>query len=285
MAKRVKVVGVASAIAVATGTAAIMASGAIWRRATSRVVERLNAALAPNSAWEPRTALTNLPPPVARYFALALSEDLTPVRSAHMRWRGEFQMRPNAGWRRFEAEQFISTRPPGFVWDARIEMMPLVPLRVRDAYVASRGAMLGKVGGLVTVVDERDTPEMAAGALARWLGETVWFPTALLPNADSADGVRWEPIDATTARATVTDGPTAVSAEFHFAPTGEITRMTAMRYRDVNGAGVLTPFEGRYRDYARWNGVLIPTSAEVAWLLPEGPFPYWRGRPTEITYQ
>lgn len=41
-------------------------------------------------------------------------------------------------------------------------------------------------------------------------------------------------------------GGTTVSADFHFAPTGEITGMTAMRYRDVNGAGVLTPFEGRY---------------------------------------
>ena len=94
--------------------------------------------------------------------------------------------------------------------------------------------------------------------------------------------MRWGAIDDNTARATVTDGPTRVSAEFHFAPRGEITRVTAIPYRDVNGVGVLTPFEGRYRDYARRNGVLIPMAAEVAWLLPEGRFPYWRGRPVEI---
>jgi len=81
------------------------------------------------------------------------------------------------------------------------------------------------------------------------------------------------------------DRAAQVSAEFHFAPTGEVTRMTAMRYRDVNGTGVLTQFEGCYRDYARRNGLLIPMAAEVAWLLSEGRFPYWRGRPVEVSYK
>ena len=79
-------------------------------------------------------------------------------------------------------------------------------------------------------------------------------------------------------------GGTTVSVDFHFAPTGEITGMTAMRYRAVNGAGVLTPFEGRYREYARRKGVMIPMSAEVAWLLPEGRVPYWRAHPVDVAY-
>jgi len=61
--------------------------------------------------------------------------------------------------------------------------------------------------------------------------------------------------------------------------------MTAMRYRDVNGAGVLTPFEGRYHGYVRREGVMVPGSAEVAWLLPAGRFDYWRGQPAEVTYE
>ena len=188
------------------------------------------------------------------------------------------------GWRPFEAEQDFTTSPPGFVWDARIQMMPLVRVHVRDGYVAGEGAMLGKVGGLITVVDEGGTPEMASSALIRWLGEALWFQTALLPTGPNGEGVRWDAVNESTARATMTDGGTAVSAEFHFAPTGEITRMTAMRYRDVNGTGVLTPFEGQYRTYGRHDGVLIPMAAEVAWLLPEGRFPYWRGRPVAVRY-
>jgi hypothetical protein len=63
--------------------------------------------------------------------------------------------------------------------------------------------------------------------------------------------------------------------------------MTAMRYRDVDGRGVLTPFEGRYGAYVRRGGVLVPGESEVAWLLPEGRFAYWRGEPVavELTYE
>jgi hypothetical protein len=138
--------------------------------------------------------------------------------------------------------------------------------------------MLGRLGGLVPLVDAAGTPELAASALARWLGEAAWLPGALLPGA----GVTWEAVDDSTARATVHDGAVRVRADFHFAPTGEMTRMTALRHRDVNGRGVLTPFEGRYGAYVRLGGVLVPGESEVAWLLPEGRFPYWRGRPVEV---
>ncbi|MDF2773299.1 MAG: hypothetical protein K0S86_2794 [Geminicoccaceae bacterium] len=285
MARQVKVVGTVSAVAVAAGVAAVATGGTTWRRATAREQARLQATARVKLGPLPdERARAGLPAPVARYFALALPEGLTPVRGAHIRWAGEFQMRPGAGWRPFEAEQDFTTSPPGFVWDARIQMMPLVRVHVRDGYVAGEGAMLGKVGGLITVVDEGGTPEMASSALIRWLGEALWFPTALLPTGPNGEGVRWDAVNESTARATMTDGGTAVSAEFHFAPTGEITRMTAMRYRDVNGTGVLTPFEGQYRTYGRHDGVLIPMAAEVAWLLPEGRFPYWRGRPVAVRY-
>ncbi|HEX6051823.1 MAG TPA: DUF6544 family protein [Gemmatimonadaceae bacterium] len=285
MARRAKVVGAVSAVAVAAGVASVAAGGLAWRRASARELARLQAAARPRPASPPdQLAHAGLPAPVARYLALALPEGLTHIRRAHIQWAGEFQMRPGAGWRPFQAEQDFTISPPGFVWDARIQMMPLVRVRVRDRYVAGQGAMLGKVGGLLTVVDEGGTPEMASSALIRWLGESVWFPTALLPAGPNGDGVRWEGVNDTTARATIADGGTEVSAEFHFAPTGEITRMTAMRYRDVDGTGVLTPFEGQYRSHARLDGVLIPTAAEVAWLLPEGRFPYWRGRPVAVRY-
>lgn len=285
MARRTKVVGAVSAMAAAAGIASAATGGMTWRRATAREQARLQAAARAKLESAPdELARAGLPALVARYFAMVVPEGLTRVRGAHIRWTGEFQMRPGSGWRPFEAEQEFTTSPPGFVWDARIQMMPLVRVQVRDQYVAGQGAMLGKVGGLITVVNEGGTPEMASSALIRWLGEAVWFPTALLPAGPNGDGVRWDAVNDTTARATVTDAGTTVSAEFHFAPTGEITRMTAMRYRDVNGTGVLTPFEGQYRNYARHDGVLIPMAAEVAWLLPEGRFPYWRGRPVMVRY-
>jgi hypothetical protein len=29
----------------------------------------------------------------------------------------------------------------------------------------------------------------------------------------------------------------------------------------------------------------VPLEAEVAWILPDGPKPYWRGRIVEIVYE
>ncbi|HET7620805.1 MAG TPA: DUF6544 family protein [Gemmatimonadaceae bacterium] len=282
------ILGATVAVVLAGITLALASSAIAWRRSSRQLVSQLllETAQPPERGVmeEPALVPADLPAPVARYFAFALPSKPVRIRTAQIRWTGEFRMRPGGGWRPFEAEQNFTASPPGFVWDAQIRMMPLVPVRVRDSYIAGGGAMLGRVGGLMTVVNEGGTPEMAASALTRWLGEAVWFPTALLPGAARSEGVRWTAIDDSTARATVSDGRNTASADFHFAPSGEVTGMTALRYRDVNGTGVLTPFEGQYRDYSRRNGVMVPMSSEVAWLLPEGRFAYWRGRPLEVKY-
>jgi hypothetical protein len=299
MRRWVRIASAAAGGLAAAAAAAVAAGGLVWRRATEqsvsglmrRVMTEEDAAVAPSAGRPPavgtfsQARLDELPPPVARYFAFALPTGQRRIRAARIRWAGEFQLRPGGGWRPFTAEQHYTAEPPGFVWDAAIRMMPLVPMRVRDAYVSGDASMLGRMGGVVPIVDVGGTPEIASSALARWLGEAAWFPTALLPPDGPGDGVRWEPVDDSTARATVTDGATRVQAEFHFAHTGALTTMTAMRYRDVGGTAVLTPFEGSYGDYRRRDGLMIPMSAEVAWLLPEGRFPYWRGHPVEVHYE
>lgn len=278
------VTGVLIGTSVAGATMALAIGRSIWNRDTGRAVAALpgDPGLLDGGAEAIRGAsFDSLPPPVARYFTRVLPAEGGWIRSARVEWGGEFRMRPGGGWAPFEAVQHFTSRPPGFVWDARIRMLPLLSVRVRDSYRSRAGMMLARVAGLVTVVDEGHSPEMAQSALARWLGEAVWFPTALLPGG----GIHWEAVDDSTARATVMDGPVSASAEFHFAPTGEITGMTAMRYRDVEGAAVLTPFAGSYGDYVRRAGVLVPATAEVAWLLPEGRFHYWRGRLEEVDYE
>ena len=276
--------GIIGGLVVASAAAATIGAYA-WRRTTARRYAALADELrlrrdAPGHPFS-RAETDRLPDPVARYFAFALPEGQRRVRVARVRWVGEMRLKPDGAWSPFTAQQQFTGAPPGFVWDAEVRMMPLVPVRVRDSYVAGQGQMLGRVGGVVSVVNEGGTREMALGALVRWLGEAAWFPTALLPG----EGVTWEAIDDYSARATVTDGATSVTADFHFAPTGEMTRMTALRYRDVNGTGVLTPFEGRYERFIREQGVMVPGAAEVAWLLPEGRFAYWRGHPSSISYE
>lgn len=127
----------------------------------------------------------------------------------------------------------------------------------------------------------RGTPSMAEGELMRFLAETAWYPTALLPS----QGVRWEAVDGSSARATLADESTEVTLLFRFHDAGPIASVRAeARGRAVDGRIVPTPWEGRWSSYEVRNDILIPLEGEVSWLLPEGPKPYWRGRITTIRY-
>jgi hypothetical protein len=48
---------------------------------------------------------------------------------------------------------------------------------------------------------------------------------------------------------------------------------------------VPTPWEGRWRSYELRNGMHVPLEGEVMWMFPTGPWPYWRGRITNIVYE
>ncbi|MCC3156393.1 hypothetical protein LJ737_04040 [Hymenobacter sp. 15J16-1T3B] len=259
-------------LAAAAGVAAL---GTLrWNRATTRAVARLDQPAAAPPAYQPEQ-LAGLPAPVARYFRFALAPGQLPVRRARLHEQGEFRTAPDAPWSPFTADHHVQTMPPGFVWDARIWLLPVLPVRVRDAYLGGAGAMQDAFAGVVPVVDEAGRPDLNAGALLRYLAEAVWYPTALLPG----QGVRWSPLDEHRALATLTDGSTTVSLEFHFGAQGEVVRVyTPARFRDVNGHGVPTPWGGTFGGYARLGGMMRPQRGEVSWFLPEGEFAYWRGR-------
>ena len=268
------VVGAAAAVAVGTG---------LWQRAAERAAARLASGRVEPVAAVPAGEMRALPEPVARYFARVLTPGQPPIRAARVEQEGEFRAGgADAAWSPFTAVQHFAASPPGFVWNARIRMAPLLSVRVRDGYVGGTGEMRARLAGLLPVVDRSGGPGLNAGALHRWLAEAVWLPTALLPGR----GVAWEAVDDSTARATLADGGTRVSLDFTFSPEGEIVRAyTPARARDVDGTDVPTPWACRYRDYAWVDGVRIPMAGEVEWILPEGPLPYWRGRIVRVDYE
>ncbi|MBN2433580.1 MAG: hypothetical protein JXQ27_19090 [Acidobacteria bacterium] len=56
------------------------------------------------------------------------------------------------------------------------------------------------------------------------------------------------------------------------------------RGRIVYGRGLSTPWEGHWFGVKTRQGVRIPLSGEVAWILPAGPKPYRRGCIQRITF-
>jgi hypothetical protein len=118
--------------------------------------------------------------------------------------------------------------------------------------------------------------------MMRFFAEAAWYPTALLPS----QGVLWEAVDDTSAKATLDDGETTVTLLFQFNESGLIESVRAQaRGRTVSGAVIPTPWEGRWSNYELRYGMRIPVEGEVAWMLPEGPKPYWRGHITRLSYE
>jgi hypothetical protein len=74
--------------------------------------------------------------------------------------------------------------------------------------------------------------------------------------------------------ASIMDGETTVSLEVAFNAAGEIAEMfTPVRFREVDGRYVATPWRVRCSKYAERSGLLIPLTSEVACVLPPGPMP------------
>lgn len=255
-----------------------------WRSETDKLRARLDAGRQPiKPAIYDARELAGLPAPVQRYFRAALQDGQPMIASIKVAHEGQFSMgETEAKWVPFTSDQAVVTRRAGFDWDARMRMAPGIYVFVHDAYMAGEGILHATLFGLVTVANLRGTPEVAQGELMRFFAEAAWYPTALLPS----QGVRWEAVDDTSAKATLRDGDVTATLLFRFNEDGLIGSMRAeARGRTVNGAVVATPWEGRMWGYEWRGGMYVPMQAEVAWLLPEGPLPYLRGRISRLNYE
>ncbi|MFN3278676.1 MAG: DUF6920 family protein [Paracoccus hibiscisoli] len=52
----------------------------------------------------------------------------------------------------------------------------------------------------------------------------------------------------------------------------------------VNRTTVMMPWQGRFHDYRRVNGMMIPFQGEVSWITPQGERPYFRGAIRQVTH-
>jgi hypothetical protein len=263
---------------------AFVAGALRWSAGTRDLRARLEAARQP---IEPRTVnfreLDGLPAPVARYFRAALTDGQPMIAGARVRHRGTFNMGEQAdSWRPFTSDQLVVTRRPGFDWDARISMLPGIAAHVHDGYVAGEGVLYASLFGLIPVMNMTGGPGVAEGELMRFFAEAAWYPTALLPS----QGIAWEPADDRAAHATLTDDGIRLTLRFTFGDDGMIASVRSeSRGRVVDGEVVPTPWEGRFWNVVERDGMRVPLDGEVAWILPDGPRPYWRGRIEQLEYE
>lgn len=255
-----------------------------WQRQAKNLRDRLTAAQRPaqTKVFSVKD-LEGLPAPVERYFRTVLKDGQPIIAAVCVNHRGTFNMSAESEqWKPFASTQRVVTQRPGFAWDARVMMLPGVAVHVHDAYIAGEGILHAAVLGLYDVADLRGTGDVARGELMRFFMEAAWYPTALLPS----EGVIWQAVDGRSARATLTDAGLTLTLLFHFREDGLIdTVMAESRARLVGDQVISAPWIGRYWNYTLRDGMRVPLNGEVAWLLPEGAKPYWRGRISNTAYE
>ena len=205
--------------------------------------------------------LIGMPEPVQRYFKLVLTNNQPYFSYARIRHGGWFKTGIDKPWVNIQGEQYATTVRPGFVWKGVTSFFT-----ARDMYVSDEGRLVVSLFGSINIVDAKGAT-FNQGELLRWLGESVMYPTNLLPS----DRLKWLPIDAYSAKlvfnymgftlffiASINDG-------------GEITQMETDRFMDEKH---LEKWLIKIAGYKSINGVTVPTEFEVLWRLQKGDFSY-----------
>jgi hypothetical protein len=273
----------ALAALVASYAGLVVLGGWRWSRSSTRLLAQLDATATGHPALPYRAAeVAALPDPVRRYFEAVLTEGQPVIRTADLSMQGTFNMSLSAQqWKPFTSVQHVSTRRPGFVWDARIMMFPGLPIRVTDSCIRGRGQLHPALLGLIPVGKLEGDGDFARAELMRWFAECVWYPTALLPS----QGIVWEAVDSASARATMTDGPLTLTLLFRFGADRMVASIHAdARAATVDGTTVMLPWECRMSDYRKQSGMVVPMTGEVLYLTAQGERAYFRGTVTRISY-
>ncbi|MGC9471801.1 MAG: DUF6920 family protein [Bacteroidales bacterium] len=221
-----------------------------------------------------------LPQPVRQWLGKSGVPGSPEIRSVCVKQEGEMRTTPEGKWMPLKAEQYFRTDRPGFIWIADVKATPLIHLAGRDKYINGKGHMLIKLLSLIPVADATG-PHIDQGTLLRYLGETIWFPTAILSPC-----ITWESIDSLSARATMAWGDIQASGTFLFNEKGEITGFEAERYYTRKEGPTLERWlvEVDTDKTIESAGIRVPARATVTWKLDSGDFTWYRIEIKEIKY-
>lgn len=251
----------------------------MWKTARREAWELLQKSQDTTPAAIAAADIIKLPEPVQRYLRYSGVIGKEKIQTVRLKQKGFFRPQENLSWMPMIAEQYYTINPPGFLWFGIVKSLPFLSISARDKFVDGHGNMLVKIQSFFTLTNASGE-KLDQGALLRYLGEIMWFPTAWLSNY-----IHWQEIDNNSAEVTLHYNGLKVSAILHFNAEGQIVKLTAQRYREVKGEYFLDEWEAiPMNEYREVNGLRIPSKVEVVWKLRSGDFSYFRGELVDINY-
>lgn len=223
--------------------------------------------------------LQKFPAPVKRYLLYTGVIGKPIVQTVRLKQTGKIRKDAKQPWMNFEAKQYYSVNPPGFVWVAHMKFFGLPLVRVRDYYLEGTGSILVKALSLFTIGNSAGK-EMGQGAMMRYLNEMMWFPSAFL-----GENISFEPIGDNSSRVTLRDMGKSVTATMYFDNEGRLINFTAPRYRDMgNNKFDLENWSTPIREYGEFEGLKLPRAGAGVWNLKEGDLEYINLSITDLEY-
>jgi hypothetical protein len=198
--------------------------------------------------------LKGLPEPVQRYFKNVLLENQSYINTIRLKHIGQFKTGINKNWVDIRGQQYYNTQIPSFIWKGKIGL-----ICAKDMYLNGKGKLIIKLFHLFTI-KKAEGRNYDQGELLRWLGESVWFPTNLLPS----DRLQWHAINETSAKITLTYNTLSLFYIVTFNENDQICKLETKRYYENN---TLKTWIGECFKYKEINGVKVPTVLKASWII------------------
>ncbi|WP_394776150.1 DUF6544 family protein [Flavobacterium sp.] len=215
--------------------------------------------------------LNGLPKPVQRYFNYVIRDGMPYISLVRLKHNGLFKTNLKKEFISIKGKQYFSAQRPQFIWKGTTMLFT-----ARDSFIAGKGNLKVSLFNIFTLVDAKGS-ETSEGELQRWLAESVWFPTNLLPS----ENITWSAIDENSAKLSFRYKEISFDFIVTFNALGEIVTMETLRFMTDKKR---EPWLCRMANYKEINQVKIPASPEAIWKLKEGNYSYAKFEVIEITY-
>jgi len=224
--------------------------------------------------------ITYLPPIVQKWLKNSGAVGKEIIHTVRLKQKGQMKMKPDQEkWYEANAVQYFTVDNPEFIWEVKVDMMPLVYFTGRDMFKDGKGSMIIKILSLINVVNDSDNEKLNQGTMQRYLGEIIWFPTAAV-----SPYIKWEEVDSLTVKATMTYKNTTGSAVFTFNQNGDFEKFSAMRYMGTEEDSQLKEWIITLNEYAVYGGIKIPVKGEATWKLDDGDFTWYKLEIYDVVY-
>ncbi|WP_326908092.1 DUF6544 family protein [Sedimentibacter sp. MB31-C6] len=156
-----------------------------------------------------------------------------------------------------------------------------IPFEGFDSYNNGIGSMKGTIAKIIPLFDQRGET-MDSACLVTFLAECLFVPNSALQ-----DYIKWETIDNTHAKATITYDGASASGVFTFDENGAMMSfVTSDRVAtDMDGSTREAEWSAIINEYHKVNGFLQPKVVQSIWHYPEGDSIYFNENKSSLSIE